>query len=92
MMKKTDKSADEHPDDRQEPPWMNPANDRQTPYTEEELELFADGFIESMGDTEKLKSMIEKEGIDKVKETVKDGFRKSDEKNLINIIVKGAIH
>ena len=91
-MKKTDKNADEHPDDWEEPPWMNPANDRRTPYTEEELELFAEGFIESMSDTEKLKSMIEKEGIDKVKEIVKDGFRKSDEKNLINTIVKGPLH
>ena len=42
-------------------PWMNPANDRRTPYTEEELELFAEGFIASMSDTEKLKNMIEKE-------------------------------
>ena len=71
---------------------MNPANDRQTPYTEEEPKLFAEGFIESMGATEKLKSMIEKEGIGAVKETIKDEFRKSDQKKLINIIVKGAIH
>jgi hypothetical protein len=91
MMKKTDKSADEHADDW-EPPWMNPGNDRQTPYTEEELELFAEGFIESMSDTEKLKSMIEKDGIDKVKEIVKDGFRKRDEKDLVNITTKGPIH
>lgn len=29
-----------------EPDWMNPANDRKTPYSEEDLELFVDGFIE----------------------------------------------
>lgn len=91
MKKKTDKSAEEHQDDW-EPPWLNPANDRQTPYTEEELELVAEGFIASMSDTEKLKSMIENEGIDKVKEIVKDQFRKRDENNLINIMVKGSTH
>ena len=71
---------------------MNPANDRQTPYTEEELEFFAEGFITSMGDTETLKSMIDKEGIDKVKEAVKEGFRKRDERSLVNIKLTGSIH
>ena len=91
MKKKTDNSANEYPDDW-EPPWLNPANDRQTPYTEEELELFAEGFIASMSDVEKLKSMIEKEGMNKVKETVKEAFRKQDERNLVNISIKGSIH
>ena len=71
---------------------MNPANDRQTPYTEEELEIFAEGFIASMSDTEKLKTMMEKEGIDKVKEVVKAGFRKRDKRNLVNIMLKGSVH
>ena len=30
------------------PDWMNPANDRKTPYTDEELELFVDGFIRGL--------------------------------------------
>ena len=33
-----------------EPDWMNPANDRKTPYTDKELELFVDGFIEGFED------------------------------------------
>ena len=32
-------------DDDKEPDWMNPANDRKTPYTNEEIEEFVDGFI-----------------------------------------------
>jgi hypothetical protein len=75
-----------------EPPWVNPANDRKTPYTEEELEEFAEDFIASMSDVAKLKSMIEKEGIEKTKEIVKDSFRKRDERNLINMFVKGSFH
>ena len=33
-----------------EPAWLDPKNDRRTPYTEEELELLVDGFISSMDD------------------------------------------
>ena len=28
-----------------EPDWVNPANDRKTPYTDEELELFVDFYL-----------------------------------------------
>jgi len=31
-----------------EPDWLDPTNDRKTPYTEEELDLFVEGFISSM--------------------------------------------
>lgn len=68
---------------------MNSENDRKTPYTEEELEQFAEGFIDSMGDTVAVQSMIEKEGIEKAKETVKESFRRQDERNLINIDIGG---
>ena len=85
------KNSDQNSDDL-EPPWMNPANDRKTPYTEKELEDFAEEFILSMSDTAKLKSMIEKDGIEKVKEILKDSFRKQDENNLINMFVKGSFH
>jgi hypothetical protein len=91
MKKKTDNDSDKYPDDW-EPPWMNPANDRQTPYTEEELELFAKDFIVRMSDVEKLKHMVEKEGLDRVKEIVKEGFRNQDENSLVNINFEGSIH
>ncbi len=91
MKKKTDKKTGKYSDDW-EPPWLNPANARKSPYTEEELEQFAEGFITSMIDTAKLRIMIEQEGIGKVKEVVKEGFRKQDERNLINMIVKGSVH
>jgi len=38
-MNKTDNGSDKEPD------WMNPANDRETPYTEEEIDTFVEGFI-----------------------------------------------
>jgi len=91
MKKRPDKNIDEHPGDW-EPPWMNPANDRKTPYSEEELEQFAEGFISSMSDIAEVKSMIERQGEEKVKEILKEGFRKQDERNLINIDVEGSVH
>ncbi len=39
-------------DDDKEPDWMNPANDRKTPYTNEEIEEFVDGFILGLDDHE----------------------------------------
>ena len=91
MKKRADKNIDEHPDDW-EPPWMNPANDRKTPYSEEELEQFAEGFIARMSDIAEVKIMIERKGEEKVKEILKEGFRKQDERNLINIEIEGSVH
>ena len=38
-MNNSDKGSDKEPD------WMNPANDRRTPYTEEEIDTFVENFI-----------------------------------------------
>ena len=35
----------EDSDDDFEPEWLNPANDRKTPYTEKEIDIFVEGFI-----------------------------------------------
>ena len=91
MKKKADNNIVEKTDDW-EPDWMNPANDRKTPYTEAELDEFVEGFISSMDDVEKLQNMIEQDGIDKVKEILKESFRRQDENNLANMDVKGSVH
>jgi hypothetical protein len=71
---------------------MNPASDRKTLYTEAELDEFVEGFISSMSDVAKVKSMIEQKGLEKVKEILKERFRNQDERNLINMTVKGPYH
>jgi hypothetical protein len=45
-----------------------------------------------MSDIAEVKSMIERKGEEKVKEILKEGFRKQDERNLINIDVEGSVH
>ncbi|MFV2058242.1 MAG: hypothetical protein ACC707_17390 [Thiohalomonadales bacterium] len=91
MKKKDDKNIDKISDDW-EPDWMNPANDRRTPYTEEELDEFVEGFISSMSDVEKIQNMIEQDGIEKVKKLLKERFREQDERNMINMTVRGSVH
>ena len=34
----------------EEPDWLDPKNDRKTPYTEKELDMFVDGVIDNMKD------------------------------------------
>jgi hypothetical protein len=73
-----------------EPDWMNPANDRKTPYADKEIELFVDGFIEGFGDEwEDLKLKL---GEKMARQRIKDGFIAQDERNLLNIEPDSEIH
>jgi hypothetical protein len=74
-----------------EPEWMNPENDRKTPYTDEELEEFVDGFIQGLDEAEwlELKSRF---GEDEARKNIMAGFIASDERNLINRAPEGGVH
>ena len=45
-----------------------------------------------MSDIAGVKNMIEHQGEEKVKEILKEGFRKQDGRNLINIDIEGSVH
>ena len=66
-----------------EPAWLDPANDRKTPYTEEELNLFVEGFINDNEDV--WDALVEKQGRNSAIETIKNSFRKKDERHIANI-------
>ena len=85
MVSKTLKSSDEEPD------WMNPANDRHTPYTEKEIDIFVEDFIRELEDQEWL-SMKSELGEEKAREKIRAGIVKMDERNLANITPKGSVH
>ena len=73
-----------------QPDWMNPVNDRKTPYTDEELELFVDGFIEGFEYVwEDLKLKL---GKSKARQQIKNGFIANDENNLLNIEPDDEVH
>lgn len=91
MKTKPVKGQDNFSDDA-EPDWVNPASDRKTPYTEEEVDLLVEGFIAGLSDTEVFKRKVAAEGIVDVKKLLKERFRQLDENNLVNLDPEGLIH
>ena len=91
MKKKDKENKQERPDDW-EPDWMNPANDRKTPYTEEELKEFAQGFMDSMSDTNAVKSLVKEVGKESAEKIVRENLEKQDENNLCNLTPKSTKH
>ena len=67
-MKNNDNSSDKEPD------WMNPANDRKTPYTEEEIDTLVEDFILGLDEQEWL-SITAEHGEEKSKRKDKNRFR-----------------
>ena len=85
MMNKTDDGSDKEPD------WLNPANDRKTPYTEEEIDTFVEDFILGLDDQEWL-SIKSEYGEKNARERIRAGFVKMDERNLVNLTPKGSVN
>ncbi len=85
MRSKKDKGSDNEPD------WLNPENTRKTPYTDEEIDTFVEGFILGLDDQE-WSSMKLELGEEKAREKIRAGFIKMDERNLINLTPKGPVH
>jgi hypothetical protein len=74
-----------------DPAWMNPENDRKTPYTDEELDEFVEGFIRGLDEAEWL-ALKSRFGEDEARKKIRDGFIANDEYNLINLQPIGGIH
>ena len=91
MKDKEYKNIEDYPEDW-EPDWLDPANDRKTPYTEEELKEFAAGFMDSMSDTVAVKNLVKKVGNENAEKIVKDQFKKKDEYNLDNLQTDATKH
>ncbi|MBN2257561.1 MAG: hypothetical protein JW704_07030 [Anaerolineaceae bacterium] len=60
------------------PDFMKPENDRKTPYTEEELDLLVEGFLDGFDDHDGLRKMINEQGLDEVKKGLREQFRRMD--------------
>ena len=73
------------------PDWINPANDRKSPYTEKEIDDFVEGFIFGLDDREWL-AMTSKLGEEEARERIRAGIIKIDANNLINITPSGMIN
>lgn len=78
-------------DSAKEPDWMNPANDRKTPFTEEEIDAFVEDFILGLDDQEWL-SMKSVYSEKKARERIRAAIVKMEESNLINLTPKGSVN
>jgi hypothetical protein len=74
-----------------EPDWVNPANDRKTPYTEEEIDTFVEDFIRDLDEEEWL-SITAEYGEEKARQRIRTAFVKMDENNLVNMSPKGSVN
>ncbi len=61
-----------------EPDWLDPKNDRKTPYTEKELDMFVDGVIDNMKDVKSINKAIDEEGLLETRRILKQAFREMD--------------
>ena len=82
----------EDSDDDFEPEWLNPANDRKTPYTEKEIDIFVEGFITGLDHHEWMAYKEKYGGEEKVRQIIRAGIISRDERNLINLTPKDTKH
>jgi hypothetical protein len=75
-----------------EPSWLDPRNDRKTPFTNAELDVLADDFIARMADTPAWQHLVAQVGEQQAKEVVKQRLAAQDANSLINWQPDGPLH
>ena len=84
MCKKTETSS--------EPSWLDPRNDRKTPFTDAELETLADDFITTMADTSAWQDLVAEVGERQAREVAKMRLAAQDANSLLNWQPAGSLH
>ena len=75
-----------------EPLWLDPRNDRRTPFTDAELGVLADDFIARMADTQAWQDLVAEVGEQQAREVVKQRLAAQDANSLINWQPNGPLH
>jgi hypothetical protein len=75
-----------------EPSWLDPRNDRKTPFTDAELDVLADDFIARMADTQAWQDLVAKVGQQQAKEVLKQRLATQDSNSLIGWQPDGPLH
>ena len=78
--------------DASEPHWLNPANDRKTPFTDAELDRLASDFLAMNKDVAVWKALIAKVGELEALAVVKQRLAARDSNSLINWRPSGSKH
>jgi hypothetical protein len=75
-----------------EPSWLDPRNDRKTPFTDAELDVLTDDFIARMADTRPWQDLVAELGEQQAREVVKRRLAAQDANSLINWQPDGPLH
>lgn len=78
--------------DENEPDWLNPANDRKTPCTDDELNRLASDFLAMNKDLAVWKALIARVGEVEALAVVKQRLAARDSKSLLNWRPTGSTH
>ena len=75
-----------------EPSWLDPRNDRKTPFSDAELQLLAEDFIARMADTQAWQDLVGEVGEPQAKEVLKQRLAAQHATSLINWQPDGPLH
>ena len=75
-----------------EPDWLNPANDRKTPYTAAELDTLAADFVAMNSDTAACRKLVAEVGEQEAVAVVRQRLAAQDPLSLLNWKPVGAKH
>ena len=75
-----------------EPSWLDPRNDRKTPFTDAELDVLTDDFIARMADTQAWQDLVVEVGEQQAREVVKLRLAAQDANSLMNWQPDGPLH
>ena len=67
-----------------EPSWLNPSNDRKTPYSDAELDRLTDDQIALLADTPAWRNLVADVGTQRAREIVKSRLAGRDPNSLVN--------
>ena len=75
-----------------EPSWLDPRNDRKTPFTDAELEILANDFIAVMADTPAWQNLVAEVGERQAREVAKKRLATQDANSPLNWQPDGPLH
>jgi hypothetical protein len=82
----------EKPSTSDEPSWLDPSNDRKTPYSDAELDRLTDDQIAMLPDTPAWRNLVAEVGAPRAREVVKQRLAGRDPNSLINWQPGGPMH
>ena len=91
-MRRDCQDMDEKRPSTSEPPWLDPRNDRKTPYSDAELDMLTGDLILGLADTMAWQDLVAEVGEQQARQVVRQRLAAQDENSLINWLPVGPLH